>query len=209
MSKSIASFTGTAPRPAVSALLTVDAIGDVACPFSFLGKRRLDKALEAVQGPVEKNWYPWQLNSELPADGMAFDEYLVERFGSAEAVEPVLENLKREGKAVGIDFRFDRIERMPNTLRAHQLLYLAESRGLDAVAMADDILSAFFEQGRDIGDVEVLAKIGLRHGILTGDVIAATENEKTRAAVLACERQVRESGVAAVPAFLLNRRLLV
>ena len=209
MRLNIASSKGATLRPAASALLTVDAIGDVACPFSFLGKRRLDAALEAVQGPVEQNWYPWQLNRELPQEGMDFDDYLVERFGSAKAVEPVLDNLRAEGKEAGIRFRFDRIQRMPNTLRAHQLLYLAESRGLNAVDIADDLMSAFFEQGRDIGDVEVLGKIGLRHGILTADVIAATENETTREAVLACERQVRESGVAAVPAYLLNRRLLV
>ncbi len=209
MRENIASPKGTTPRLATSALLTVDAIGDVACPFSFLGKRRLDAALEAVQGPVEQNWYPWQLNRELPVEGKAFDDYLAERFGSAKAVEPVLDNLRAEGKAAGIGFRFDRIRRMPNTLRAHQLLYLAETRGIDAVAIADDLMSAFFEQGRDIGDVEVLANIGLRNGILTADVIAATENETIRDAVLACERQVRDSGIAAVPAYLLNRRLLV
>jgi len=201
--------SSSSPRVAPEAALNVEVIGDLVCPFCFLGKRRLDKALDAVRGPVETSWYPWQLNPELPADGMAFDDYVEQRFGSPKAVQPILDTLKQEGRDIDIDFRFDRIRRIPNTLRAHQLLYLAEKKGKDAVALADDLMSAFFEHGKDIGDVDVLVRVASDHGIDAGDVVAAAEDDEVRDAVLACEQQVRASGISGVPGYLLNRRLLV
>ena len=209
MSETLLNIAGSPARVAPEAALNVEVIGDLVCPFCFLGKRRLDTALEAVRGPVETSWYPWQLNPELPADGMVFGDYLAQRFGSAKAVQPVLDSLKREGKDAGIDFRFDLIRRMPNTLRAHQLLYLAEKKDKDAVALADALMSAFFEHGKDIGDVDVLVRIAEAHGLDAGDVVAIAEDGEARDAVLACERQVRASGISGVPGYLLNRRLLV
>ena len=209
MQETLANIVYRNDHSVATAALHVEVIGDLVCPFTFLGLKRLDKALDAVRGPVDRGWYPWQLNPELPAEGIEFSDYLSRRFGSPSTVQPVLESLTTEGKGDGIDFRFDRIRRMPNTLNAHQLLYLAEIDGKDSVALAAALQSAFFEEGRDIGDLDVLTQVATAHGIDAASVAAINEDDKARKAVIAREHQVRSSGVSSVPGFLLNRRLLV
>ncbi|MDJ0939359.1 MAG: DsbA family oxidoreductase [Woeseiaceae bacterium] len=209
MSETLSNIVRTNDRVTPTAALHVEAIADIVCPFCYLGLMRLEKALEAVQGPSEVTWYPWQLNPELPVDGVDFNDYLASRFGSAENIGPVLEGLALEGKAEGIDFRFDRITRVPNTMRAHQLLYLAETRAVRQMALAKDLMAAFFEHGEDLGDIEVLVKIGTRHGLEAKDIIATVDGDEARQVVTAREAQARSSGIDGVPGFLLNRRLLL
>jgi predicted DsbA family dithiol-disulfide isomerase len=192
-----------------SAALHVDVIADLVCPFCFIGKRRLDEALKAVQGPSDVSWYPFQLNPEIPAEGQPFDDYLQHRFGSAENIEPVLRYLAAEGKGVGIDFRFDLLRHVPNTVQLHQLLQLADVRGLDQSALAESLLSAFFEDGRNIGDRDELIDIVAAHGLSAEDVTAAAESDRLRQIVLSREAQARSSGLVGVPGYLMNRRLLV
>lgn len=196
-------------RAASLAALHIEVIADLICPFCYLGKRRLDAALEAVRGPHEVTWYPWELNPEMPEGGQTFEEYLANRFGSADAVRPVLDGLTAEGAREGIEFRFDRIERVPNTLKAHRLMYLAELEGKDHSPLAERLMAAFFTHGRDIGDRNVLIEIGAGHGLDADAIDAALDDEKAKQVVLTREAQVRSSGIAGVPGFLLNRRLLV
>jgi len=202
----IAGSTNAVTSPAA---LHVEVIADLVCPFCYLGKRRLDAALEAVQGPREISWYPWQLNPEMPAGGQSFDDYLGARFGSRDAVQPVLEGLQAEARDEGIEFRFDRIERVPNTLKAHQVMYLAELERSDASALAESLMAAFFTHGRDIGDEAVLLEIAARHGLAEEALRSVVADDKARQLILTREAQVRSGGIAGVPAFLLNRRLLV
>lgn len=209
MSETVSSIVRSDDRFAATASLHVEVIADFVCPFCFLGKRRFDAALKAVKGPTDVHWYPFQLNPEMPAEGLSFDQYLTRRFGSPDNVAPALEHLVKEGQEAGIDFRFDKISHVPNTLPVHQFLYIAESRELDQSALAEHLLSAFFEQGSNIGDLEVLVDIGAAHGIAADDVSAAIADEKAREIVLSREREVRGSGIVGVPGFLLNRRLLV
>jgi len=192
-----------------AALLSVEVIADFVCPFCFIGKRRFEAALKAVRGPSEVSWYPFQLNPEIPPEGLPFDDYLTRRFGSLANVQPVLDHLTKEGRGVGIDFRFDEIRHVPNTLSIHQLMYLAETKQLDQSALAEDLLSAFFEQGRNTGDRDELIEIAGRHAISAAELDEAIETDEIRQIVLSRERQVRGSGIAGVPGFLLNRRLLV
>ncbi|MEL7186777.1 MAG: DsbA family oxidoreductase [Pseudomonadota bacterium] len=192
-----------------TASLHVEVIADFACPFSFLGKRRLDRALVAVKGPSDVSWYPFQLNPDVPTEGMPFDAYLTKRFGSPANIEPVLDYLGDQGRALGIKFRFDAIRQVPNTVRAHQLMQLAETAGADRAALADDLFSSFFEQGKDIGDRGALIEIAKVHGLGAGEVIRAIDSDQLRQVVVTREAQVRASGLTATPGFLLNRRLLV
>jgi predicted DsbA family dithiol-disulfide isomerase len=126
------------------ATLEVDMIADLVCPWCYLGKRRLDDALLAVHGPTTLTWYPFQLNPEMPEGGMAFDEYLARKFGDPEALQPALAELVAAGKTQGIDFRFDRLKRVPNTLNAHRLMRLAETEGANASGLAGHLLKGFF-----------------------------------------------------------------
>lgn len=192
-----------------TAALHVEVIADFVCPFSFVGKRRLDEALRAVKGPSDVSWYPFQLNPDIPPEGLPFDVYLTRRFGNPANLEPVLEHLVEEGKGARIDFRFDRIEHVPNTLPVHQVMQRVEALGLDQSALADDLLSAFFEEGRNIGERGVLIDIAERHGMTAPEIREAIGSDQARQVVVTREAQVRSSGLMSTPGFLLNRRLLV
>ncbi len=214
MSESIPNIARTRPTGpdqglAPAAALHVEVIADLVCPFCYIGKRRLDQAMQAVQGPSDISWYPYQLNPDMPENGMSLHDYLSMRFGSPANVEPILEQLAADAREENIDFRFDRIEHVPNTLRAHQLMYLAETRRKDQSALAEELMTAFFRRGEDIGNAEILVELGARHGLLPDDIERVIDEDSSRQIVLSREAQVRSSGIAGVPGFLLNRRLLV
>jgi predicted DsbA family dithiol-disulfide isomerase len=178
VSETLSNIARSNDRVAPNASLHVEVIADFVCPFCFLGKRRLDEALKAVKGPSDVHWYPYQLNPEIPADGQPLDDFLTRRFSSPANVEPVLKHLTEEGKAAGIDFRFDKIRRVPNTLAVHQLMELAETREVDQSSLADDLLKAFFEEGRNIGDRGELIDVAATHGISAGDANKAIDSDE-------------------------------
>lgn len=209
MSETLFNTIRTNDQVAPTAALHVEVIADLVCPFCFIGKRRFDLALKSVQGPREVSWYPYQVNPDMPDGGQPLDVFLTKRFGSPEIVEPVLQHLAAEGRDVGIDFRFEQLRHVPNTLPLHQLMQLFEMLGKNSSAFADDLFSAFFEQGRNIGDRDVLIDIAATHGISAREVVKATESAQTRQLVLTREAQVRGSGLVGVPGFLVNRRLLI
>jgi len=209
MNETLSDIVRLNDRTKPTASLHVEVIADLVCPFSFVGKRRFDAALNAVQGPSDICWYPYQLNPDIPREGLPLDVYLTQRFSTPANVDPVLEFLRVEGESVGIEFRFDRIQHVPNSLPVHQVMQLAETFGKDSTALAEDFFSAFFEQGRNIGDREVLTDIAAAHGIGASEIGKAIDSEKLKQLVLTREAQVRSSGIAGIPGFLINRRLLV
>src|SRR5215831_14599623 len=156
--------------------LLVDVISDVICPWCYIGKRRLEKAVAAFGGPVRVRWLPFQLNPALPKEGVSRREYRTRKFGSWERSLELDARVVAVGEAEDIHFSFDRIERTPNTLDAHRLIGLAERQGVqDAVVEA--LFRAYFTEGRDISNrktlLDVVAEAGLdRHeaeAMLDGD----------------------------------------
>jgi predicted DsbA family dithiol-disulfide isomerase len=209
VSETLSSIARRNERIAPTASLHVEVIADLVCPFCFIGKRHFDEALKAVQGPSDVSWYPYQLNPEIPEEGLPFDVYLKSRLGNPGNVDPVLRQLTSGGKAAGIDFRFDKLRHVPNTLPVHQVMQLAETLGVDQSKLAEDLMSAFFEQGRNIGKRGELIEIAGDHGIAADDVNKAIDNDQVKQLVLTREGQVRSSGLVGVPGFLVNRRLLL
>ncbi len=191
------------------ATLEIDVIADLACPWCLLGKRRLDLALHAVLGPSLVRWYPFQLNPEMPATGMGLEAYLKGKFGDMKTVQPGLDRLIEAGRDYGIHFRFDRINRVPNTLDAHRLLQLAAREEAPTSELAETIMRGFFENGDDIGDPSVLESHGKSVGLPVADIKAILDDESSRDIVLGQEAHVRKSGVTGVPNFLVNKRLFV
>lgn len=189
------------------ATLQVDVIADLICPWCYLGKRRLDDALSAVHGPSLVSWYPFQINPAMPSSGMSLDEYLDKRFGSAEKLQPAMDEITRMGKTAGINFNFDKLERIPNTLDAHRLMKLAETEEISTSDLAENILRGFFESGLDIADRDVLIDIGSDSGLSPTEITEMLDNDLSRRIVLSQEAQVRQSGVTGVPDFLINKRL--
>lgn len=193
-------------RPAA---LQVDVIADLICPWSYLGKRRLDDALAAVHGPSVVTWYPFQINPTMPTAGQPFEEYLRSKFGDPAKLEPALAELTAAGKSEGLEFRFDKLTVVPNTLNAHRLMKLAEQKQLDTSLLAENIFRGFFHDGLDIADRDVLVEIGGRSNLQPADIHDTLDDDLSRQVVMSQEAQVRQSGVTGVPDFLVNKRLFV
>jgi predicted DsbA family dithiol-disulfide isomerase len=191
------------------ATLQVDIIADLVCPWCYLGKRRLDDALLAVGGPSTVSWYPFQLNPAMPVAGMDVEEYLRSKFGDPAELKPALDKLTEVGKSEGINFNFDKVSRIPNTLSAHRVMKLAEAERVSTSDLAEEFLRGFFESGLDIGDRDVLSELAMRHGLEYKDIGKTLDDDLSRRTVLTQEAQVRQGGVAGVPNFLVNRRLFL
>jgi predicted DsbA family dithiol-disulfide isomerase len=107
-------------------LLHIDVISDVICPWCYIGKKRLEKAIAAHDGQVKVRWLPFQMNPAMPKDGISRREYRTKKFGSWERWLELDAQVATAGTAEGIRFAFDRMERIPNTLEAHRLIWMAD-----------------------------------------------------------------------------------
>ena len=176
--------------------LQVEVASDVVCPWCYIGKRRLEKALGQLEGEVEVRirWLPFQLNPGMPKEGMPRAEYRKAKFGSLERSRQLDARVIAEGRSEGIEFAFERIERTPNTSAAHRLIAIAP----DQDKVVDALFRAYFEEAKDIGDPAVLAEIAARCGVQGWPEKAAD--------VSALEDEVRGMGISAVPTFIFERR---
>jgi predicted DsbA family dithiol-disulfide isomerase len=173
----------------------IEVASDVVCPWCYIGKRRLEKALQLVNDvKTEVRWLPFQLNPGMPKDGVPRAEYRKAKFGSLERSRQLDARVIAEGRNEGIEFAFDRIERTPNTTEAHKLIAMAEDQG----PVVDALFRAYFEEAKDIGDAKVLAEIAQQCGVKGWP-------EKARD-VSALEEEVRGMGISAVPTFIFERR---
>ena len=176
--------------------LTIEVASDVVCPWCYIGKKRLEKALLLVQEIRPKvRWLPFQLNPAMPKEGMPRAEYRKAKFGSLERSRSLDARVIAEGKSEGIDFAFDRIERTPNTSEAHKLIALAQNQG----PVVGALFKAYFEEARDIGDPKVLAEIAAQCGVKGWPEEARDVTE--------LEEDVRSLGISAVPTFIFDRKL--
>jgi predicted DsbA family dithiol-disulfide isomerase len=181
--------------------LKVEVVSDVICPWCYIGKRRLEKALALVGGEaeIELRWLPFQLNPDMPREGMARADYRARKFGSVERGRSLDARVAAEGEGEGIAFAFERIARTPNTLAAHRLIELAQQEGR-AGPVVDALFRAYFEEARDVGDDAVLAEVAARCG-----VAGWPGGDEKRIAAL--EASMRGLGISAVPTFIFDRRL--
>jgi predicted DsbA family dithiol-disulfide isomerase len=180
--------------------LRVEVASDVVCPWCYIGKRRLEKASGLVENELnlEIRWLPFQLNPDMPKEGMPRAEYRKAKFGSLERSRALDARVIAEGKSEGIDFAFERIERTPNTVAAHQLIDLAQKKNLGP-SVVDALFKAYFEEAKDIGDPAVLADIAAQCGV-KGWPEEARDVSKL-------EEDVRALGISAVPTFIFDRKL--
>ena len=181
--------------------LIIEIASDVICPWCYIGKRRLEKALALLDGEVKPDirWLPFQLNPDMPAGGMPRAEYRKAKFGSMERGRQLDARVAGEGRGEGIDFAFERMERTPNTSAAHQLIDLAQSQG-KGPAVVDALFRAYFEAARDIGSPDVLQTIAMGAGVQGWPAQADAQ------AVAEREAGVRALGISAVPTFIFERK---
>ena len=184
--------------------LKIKVISDTICPWCYVGKRRLERAIALLGNlPIEVEWKPFQLNPTMPREGMNRREYRTRKFGSWEHSRALDAQVRAAGAEVGIVFAPDMIVRTPNTLTSHQLIWLAGLHGRqDAVVEA--IFCEYFCKGRDIGETAVLLELGLSAGLMRDEIERRLNNAETREAVLREERKVRDLAVRGVPTFVVN-----
>ena len=186
--------------------LAVDVISDVICPWCYVGKRRLEKATAAVGGPVAVRWLPFQLNPAMPKEGVSRREYRTRKFGSWERSQELDARVVAAGEAEGIHFAFDRIERTPNTLDAHRLVWLAERQGVqDAVVEA--LFRAYFTEGRDISNRQTLLNVVAEAGLDRHEAEALLNAEDGLEGIKDGDALARRFRVDGVPFFIVNGTL--
>jgi predicted DsbA family dithiol-disulfide isomerase len=185
--------------------LAVDVISDVICPWCYIGKRRLEKAIGAVGGQHEcrVRWHPFQLNPLMPKDGISRREYRIRKFGSWERSSDLDAHVAAAGAAEGIPFAFDRIERTPNTIDAHRLIWLADQQGVQD-AIVEALFRAYFTDGRDISNRERLIDVVAQAGLDRQLAESVLNCDEGMDAIKAADEQVRRFRVDSVPFFIVN-----
>jgi predicted DsbA family dithiol-disulfide isomerase len=184
--------------------MRIDIYSDTVCPWCYLGKRRFELAVAArPQYEPRVTWRPFELNSDLPAEGVDRAAYLAAKMGSPGRVAETQAVLQRQGEASGIEFRFDLIKRMPNTRRSHLLIAHAARSGRQA-AVKDRVMRAYFEEGCDIGDVEELVRLGVEAGLAEHESRSAIILRAGQDGVIAAERHAAVLGITGVPTFIFD-----
>ncbi|WP_170363360.1 DsbA family oxidoreductase [Ruegeria arenilitoris] len=184
----------------------LDILSDPICPWCYIGKTNLDKALASVPDhPFVIEWHPFQLNPDMPEGGMDRREYLERKFGGKEgavrAYAPVVEHAEK----AGLNIDFEAMKRTPNTLDAHRLIHWAGIEGKQN-QVVDALFTAYFVQGRDIGDHEVLADIADSVGMDAAVVLKLLKSDADRDDIRQRDTHSREKGVNSVPTFIVDNQ---
>ena len=184
--------------------IKIDVISDVACPWCYVGKRRLEAALKEWKGaPVEVTWHPYQLDPSMRAEGMDRNTYLTSKFGSIDRVQEMTDRLTEVGKTVGIDFDFGDNWLAVNTLQMHQLINVAREEG-KGIEFKERFLKAYFEETQHLNKPEVLYAIAGEFGWNKEKVDAIINNQQIAESVKTEIAHYQQRGVSGVPFFVIN-----
>ncbi len=185
-------------------MTTLDIISDPICPWCYIGKAKLDRALEAAPDhPFEIQWRPFQLNPDMPAEGMDRREYLEWKFGGRDGAIKVYGEIAKTAEATGLDIAFDKIKRTPNTLNAHRLILWAKIEEKQSQVVSQ-LFKRYFREGQDISNIDVLVDIATTVG-MDGDLVRRLlAGDSDLAETIAEDKKAREMGVQGVPCFIIG-----
>jgi predicted DsbA family dithiol-disulfide isomerase len=175
----------------------IDVVSDVVCPWCFIGKRRLEKAIAMSSIPVEVHWRPYFLNEWIPPEGMSREQYLTTKFGSPERYKGIAQRVTAAAAGEGLVYASEKINRQPNTSDAHRLIHWAEAIG-KAAEMKQRLMDLYFTEGADLSDRDVLAQAAADIG-LDADV-AEIEREV---------QEAKDAGIQGVPMYIFGGRFAV
>jgi predicted DsbA family dithiol-disulfide isomerase len=190
--------------------ISIEIYSDVICPWCYVGKRRLERALGQLRDRAQAqiDWRPFQLNPTMPLDGMDRTAYLKAKFGSLENFGRMKEQLLAAGEEEEIPFAFDKIQRTPNTFAAHRLVWYAAQRGKqDQVVEA--LFCAYFLEGKNIGDVKTLVRVAGEAGLDRTETEEFLASDKGAVEVKTEEAVGRRLGISGVPYFVFNGRIAI
>lgn len=189
-------------------MLQIDVISDVVCPWCFIGEKRLLAAVQEGRYDVELRFHPYDINPGMPKEGRERLTHYKKKFGSLDKLHAMTKALLREGEALGINYDFDAIKRVPNTMDAHRLIRWARSAGVQGDVVSA-LFSAYFEQGRDISHPEVLMNIAENAGMDVGIVSELLSTDRDQDQVRADIARAQHMGVSGVPTFIFANKFAV
>lgn len=190
-------------------MIRLDIFSDPVCPWCYVGKANLDRALAThPDHPFQIQWHPFQLNPDMPPEGVAKRTYLEEKFGGKARVDAVHDRLREVAKAAGVDMNPDKPQRMPNTLDAHRLIHWAGIEGRQSPVVTA-LMRAYWVEGRDIGDRATLADIAAENGMDRDATLRLLQSDADADDIQARDRDARHKGVTAVPTFLIAQQYVV
>jgi predicted DsbA family dithiol-disulfide isomerase len=183
--------------------MRIDIYSDIVCPWCYVGKRRLERALTSVGSDIHVIWRPFQLNPTMPSDGMDRTTYLKAKFGSLEAFGRMEEQLLAAGTDEQIPFAFEKIQLTPNTFAAHRLVWHAAQQGKQD-EVVENLFRAYFLEGNNIGDLKILTHVAAEAGLDRTETESFLASDKGAAEVKGEEAVGRRLGIRGVPYFILN-----
>jgi predicted DsbA family dithiol-disulfide isomerase len=190
-------------------MIYVDIVSDTICPWCYIGKRRFERALDlSGRNDIAISWRPFQLNPDMPTEGMTRDDYVRAKFGGGDRPRQIYQAIAESGREAGIEFQFARIRRTPNTVLSHRLVFWSASQERQDEVVGS-LFKAYFEDGLDIGDVDVLAECAGRAGLDRAAARKFLQSEDGRQEVVASDVYARRLGINGVPCFIVNRKYAV
>ena len=190
-------------------MIRLDIFSDPVCPWCLIGKAHLDRALEAhPEHPFVIAWHPFQLNPDMPVEGVEKRPYLAKRLGGEAKVDAIHDRLRQIAKAAGVAMDPDKPEMLPNTMNAHRMIHWAGIEGKQA-AMVSALFRAYWRDGRDIGDPEELCDIAEEIGMDPVAVARLLATDADLDDLRARDVDARKKGVTAVPTFLIAQQYVV
>ena len=184
-------------------MIKLDILSDPICPWCYIGKTQLDRALaERPDHPLTIEWHPFQLNPEMPREGMDRRAYLEAKFGGKDGAVSTYRRIEEYAEDIGLPVNFGEIQRTPNTVDAHRMIHWA---GIERkqTQMVDALFQAYFVDGRDIGDADTLADLGDSIGLDAAIVHKLLATDEDRQMIQDRDAQAREMGVNSVPTFIV------
>lgn len=190
-------------------MIQIDLFSDVICPWCFIGKRRLERALKIRSNPrVDINWRAFQLNPDMPKNGIAREQYIEAKFGGPERAQGIYDNIRRVGETEGLEFRFDKIKRTPNTILAHRLIAWSKHLKISDLVV-ESLFKAYFFEGLDIGSIETLIELLEELEINTEAFKSYIKTDNGLDEVSNETRFAYEHGITGVPCFIFDKKYSV
>jgi predicted DsbA family dithiol-disulfide isomerase len=188
-------------------MLVVDIVSDVVCPWCYIGKRNLERALESFDGERQIRWHPFQLNPDIPSAGVNRKSYLENKFGGEARAKEIYSRVESAARGAGLGVRFELIEKQPNTLAAHALIAYAHTvSDKAAMAVVERLFQAYFVEGAFIGDIDVLLQIADRCDLDAGRANVFLTDPSHLSQIATRDEDVRRQGISGVPFFMFNNR---
>ncbi|WP_428661577.1 DsbA family oxidoreductase [Reyranella sp.] len=190
-------------------MIYVDIVSDTICPWCYIGKRRFERALDlSGRNDIAISWRPFQLNPDMPPEGMTRDDYVRAKFGGGDRPRQIYQAIAESGREAGIEFQFSKIKRTPNTVLSHRLVHWSAKQERQDEVVAE-LFRAYFEDGLDVGDLEILVECARRAGLDRELARKFLLSEEGRQEVVASDVYARRLGINGVPCFIVNRKYAV